>query len=139
MRSQIRACVVSVLALGVLGCEGSLFNDGARALMGHGQWDGRWVGRFESSLGLFSCPTRGTMEFRLANGVVSGTAAAEGVGNALEGYMGADGAVLKGFMKNGARAVATLTGTFGEKSAAGRWVGEVCEGTWTVWKLNRPG
>ena len=128
---------MSVLALGVLGCEGALLNDSARSLLGQGQWDGPWVGRFESSLGLFSCPTRGTVQFRLANGVVSGVAETEGVRNTLEGYMGEDGAIQKGFMKNGARAVATLTGTFAEKSAAGRWIGEVCEGTWTVWKLNR--
>ena len=136
MGSQIRACIVSILALGILGCEGALLNDSARSFLGQGQWDGHWVGRFESSLGLFSCPTRGTMEFRLANGVVLGAAETEGVRNVLEGYMGEDGVVQNGFMKNGARAVATLTGTFGAKRAAGRWIGEVCEGTWTVWKLN---
>lgn len=136
MASWMRAFAVVMLTLGVLGCEGGLF--GGRT-DGYRHWDGRWVGRFESSFGLFSCPTRGTLDLRISDGVMSGAAEADGVRRTVEGHMGAKGSIRDGFMKDGARAVATLTGTFGEKSAAGRWTGEICEGTWAVWRFNRAG
>ena len=131
----MRIFAVFMLALGVMGCEGVLFGDERRT--GDPRWDGRWVGRFESSLGVFSCPVRGTLELRLAEGVMSGAAEAKGVRHTVEGYIGAEGSIRDGFMKDGVWAVTTLTGTFGKKSAAGRWVGEVCEGNWTVWRFNR--
>ncbi len=133
----MRRFVVVMLVFGVLGCEGAFFGDERRT--GDPRWDGRWVGRFDSSLGLLSCPTRGTLDLWLVEGVVSGAAGAKGVRNTVEGFIGAEGSIRDGFLKDGVRVVATMTETFGEKSAAGRWVGAVCEGTWTVWRLNRSG
>ncbi|MFT6580081.1 MAG: hypothetical protein ACJAU6_000508 [Alphaproteobacteria bacterium] len=128
---------VVVLAVGVLGCEGAFLNENTASSI-ESPWNGRWVGRYESSLGLFSCPARGTLEFHLVAGKMTGRAAADGATHEVEGRINGAGVIHNGFLKDGARTVATLTGTFGAKTAAGRWVGEICEGVWTVWRFKQP-
>jgi len=134
----MRLILVPILVVGALGCEGSFLNDNPSSSI-ENPWNGRWVGRYESSLGLFSCPARGTLEFRLEAGEMSGRADADGATHEAEGRLNGAGVIQNGFLKEGARAVATLTGTFGAKTAAGRWVGETCEGVWTVWRFKQPG
>ena len=100
-------------------------------------FNGRWVGFFESSLGLLGCPTRGPMLVMVENGVIDGDAEAESFAISISGTVGPDGAILDGVFRRDSRAAAVVTGTFLENEAAGRWQGASCEGLWSLRRVVR--
>ena len=79
---------------------------------GPSQWDGRWVGHFESSLGLLGCPSRGVLDTQIVNGVMAGGGNAGPVVIAVRGSVAPDGEVIDGvFARDGlAAAVMALAG-----------------------------
>lgn len=92
----------------------------------------RWVGFFESSLGLLGCPARGPMAVEIENGQIAGDAQADGFVMGITGKVGPNGAVVDGVFRRDQRAAAIMTGTFLESEAAGRWQGAACEGVWSL-------
>lgn len=100
-------------------------------------YSGRWVGFFESSLGLLGCPTRGPMLVTVAKGKIDGDAEAESFAISISGTVGPDGAIRDGVFRRDARAAAVVTGTFLDKEAAGRWQGASCEGVWSLRRVAR--
>jgi len=103
---------------------------------GAGLRDGRWVGRFQSSLGVLGCPTRGTMEVQIRAGRFTGAARAPGVTMTVSGALAASGEIVDGVFFRDGRAAALMTGTFAADAAAGRWQGASCEGVWSLRKFS---
>ena len=102
----------------------------------HGaELDGRWVGYFESSLGVLGCPARGLMEIEIENGWIVGDAEGNGFTISVNGALAADGAIRDGIFWRDDRAAAIVTGTFLGEGAAGRWQGASCEGIWTLRRI----
>ncbi len=95
----------------------------------------RWVGYFESSLGLLGCPARGPMTVEVEKDTITGDAQAGGFVMSVSGKLGSNGAVLDGVFRRDTRAAAIMTGTFLDKDAAGRWQGASCEGVWSLRRL----
>lgn len=93
---------------------------------------GRWLGYFESSLGLLGCPTRGPMTVAVSKGAITGDAQTGGFVMTISGTLGPNGAIVDGVFRRDARAAAIVTGTFLENEAAGRWQGASCEGVWSL-------
>jgi len=96
----------------------------------------RWIGVFESSLGLLGCPARGPMTIEVVKEAISGEAQAEGFIMSVSGKLGQNGAVLDGVFRRDKRAAAIFTGTFLERDAAGRWQGASCEGVWSLRRVS---
>lgn len=99
---------------------------------GPSQWDGRWVGHFESSLGLLGCPSRGVLDTQIVNGVMAGGGNAGPVVIAVRGSVAPDGEVIDGVFARDGLAAAVMAGTFRLSGAAGRWQGTTCEGNWSL-------
>lgn len=97
--------------------------------------DGRWVGYFESSLGVLGCPARGLMAVEVENGWVVGDAEGSGFTMSVTGALAANGAIQDGVFRRDDRAAAIVTGTFLNDDAAGRWQGASCEGIWTLRRI----
>lgn len=96
------------------------------------QWDGRWVGHFESSIGLLGCPSRGVLDARIEKGVIAGSGSAGPIFIVLRGSVSPSGEILDGIFVRDGLAVAVMAGTFAGPTAAGRWQAATCEGTWTM-------
>jgi len=99
--------------------------------------DGRWVGYFESSLGLLGCPARGPLEVLIESGAVAGEALGKDFAMTVSGKIGLDGALSDGLFRRDDRAAAIVTGTFLDKDAAGRWQGASCEGIWVLRRFSQ--
>ena len=97
----------------------------------------RWVGYFESSLGVLGCPGRGPMTVIAENGAISGEAQAGGFDMLISGVLGPNGALRDGVFRRDAQAAAIVTGTFLEDAAAGRWQGASCEGVWALRRIRQ--
>ena len=100
-------------------------------------FNGRWVGFFESSLGLLGCPTRAPMLVIFAQGRIDGDAEAESFAMSVGGVVEPDGAIRDGVFRRDARAAAIMTGTFLDNGAAGRWQRASCEGVWSLRRVAR--
>lgn len=98
---------------------------------------GRWVGFYESSLGILGCPARGPLDVTVESGAVRGNAQADSFVMTLDGALGPDGALRDGVFRRDGRAAAIVTGTFADSAAAGRWQGASCEGVWTLRRAPR--
>lgn len=98
-------------------------------------FDGRWVGRYSSSIGLITCPSQGLMELSVRSGEIMGVLQTEGAFQTIQGFVTTAGAVRDTVFVDRTRAVAEMTGSFGEKGASGRWIGPTCEGTWQIWRF----
>jgi hypothetical protein len=99
--------------------------------------DDRWVGYFESSLGVLGCPARGPMEVEIENGRIAGDAIGNGFTMSVNGVLAANGAIKDGLFRRDDRAAAIVTGTFLNDDAAGRWQGASCEGLWTLRRIRK--
>lgn len=97
--------------------------------------DGRWVGYFESSLGVLGCPARGPMAVEVENGWIFGDAEGSGFTMSVTGALATNGAIRDGVFRRDDRAAAIVTGTFLNDAAAGRWQGASCEGIWTLRRI----
>ncbi len=100
-------------------------------------WRGRWVGFFESSLGLLGCPSRGPLELEVKDRTIAGEAQGNGFVMSLSGTLDGNGAVRNGIFFRDRSAAAIVTGTFLENNAAGRWQGASCEGIWSLRRISR--
>lgn len=100
------------------------------------QWDGRWVGHFESSLGLLGCPSRGVLDARIEHGVMAGGGNAGPVIIAIRGSVTPTGEIVDGVFARDGLAAAVMAGTFTSSGAAGRWQGTTCEGNWSLQRFS---
>lgn len=75
------------------------------------------------------------MELTVARGELSGVVQTEGAFQTVQGFVASSGQVQESVFMAGIRAAAVMSGSFGDKSASGRWVGETCEGTWQLWRF----
>jgi hypothetical protein len=101
-----------------------------------GAGEGRWVGHYESSLGPLGCPSRGVMEVAIKGGKIVGEARGDTFVMTVSGELGPSGEVREGLFRRDTRAAAIVTGTFANKSAAGRWQGASCEGVWSLRRVS---
>jgi len=101
------------------------------------QWDGRWVGHFESSLGLLGCPSRGVLDLRIENGVMAGGGNAGPVVIAIRGGGTATGEITNRAFGRDGLAAAVMAGTFTRSDAAGRCQGTTCEGNWSLQRFSQ--
>jgi hypothetical protein len=96
------------------------------------KWDGRWVGHFESSIGLLGCPTRGVLDAQIEKGVMAGGGSSGPILIAIRGTVTPAGEVVDGIFVRDGLAAAVMAGTFTGTTSAGRWQGTTCEGSWTM-------
>ncbi len=119
--------VIGLLLCGALfACAGG--TPGHRA----SPWDGRWVGHFESSLGLLGCPSRSVLDLGIEEGRMTGGASAGSMIISLSGTVSQTGEIREGLFIRDGLAAAVMAGTFTQDDAAGRWQGSSCEGTWRL-------
>ena len=96
------------------------------------RWDGRWVGHFESSLGLLGCPTRSVLDITVDKGRLAGGGSTGAVTISLSGTVSPTGGIREGGFNREGKAAAVMAGTVTPTEAAGRWAGNTCEGTWRL-------
>lgn len=96
------------------------------------RWDGRWVGHFESSLGLLGCPSRSVLDIRIEQGRMAGGGSTASLTVDVSGAVAPSGEIRDGLFRREGRAAAVMAGTFTPTEAAGRWQGSDCEGTWRL-------
>jgi len=96
------------------------------------RWDGRWVGHFESSLGLLGCPSRSVLDITIDDGRMAGGGSKGALTIELSGTVAPSGEIREGLFRREGLAAAVMAGTFTRTEAAGRWQGSACEGTWRL-------
>ncbi|MEX2617568.1 MAG: hypothetical protein WD767_15880 [Alphaproteobacteria bacterium] len=96
------------------------------------RWDGRWVGHFESSLGLLGCPARTVLDITVNEGRMAGGGSTRAMTISLSGTISPTGEIREGVFNRDGKAAAVMAGTFTPREAAGRWQGSTCEGTWRL-------
>ncbi len=99
-----------VRAVGLLVC--GLLSACAGMLPGHETtpWDGRWVGHFESSLGLLGCPSRSVLDLQIDAGRMTGGASTGAMVISLSGAVTQSGEVREGlFIRDGTPAAGRAT------------------------------
>lgn len=113
---------------------GSVLSACAGGLSGQvaSQWEGRWVGHFESSLGLLGCPSRSVLDVTISDGRMTGGGSTAAMTIALSGTVLPSGEIRDGLFIREGMAAAVMAGTFTPTEAAGRWQGSACEGTWRL-------
>ena len=120
-------------ALGVLaGCGGGFLTPAAEG------YDGRWSGRVLFSFGEPDCPRRGAMTVTVGRGVLDGQMRFAGLDpRDVVGRIAEGGALEAGQLKLGPAEWATLSGTFQDATATGRYDSGDCEGTWELRRATR--
>ncbi len=76
------------------------------------------------------------MEVTIEGGRIVGEAHGGAFVMAVSGELGPSGELRDGLFRRDTRAAAIVTGTFANKSAAGRWQGASCEGVWSLRRVS---